>query len=794
MTWKTLTLTIFFVCSFASVTKISLGSYSGKGIVQDTNKLRQQPLELILPLLDHNAEFREQAFKKLQALGIDAYVTLLIEALQDKDENVRVSAATALSQLGIKAKPASRALTKALWDGNWFVRRQASKALSVLGLDSVDIPLMVDPFNEIQETSNGGIISLVTAIDPSVLDHPESISRFFIKALQSQDPKIRKSAASALGQIRFTIFANFGNKESIDALILALKDQEDQVRVNAAVALGSFSQEKSGKNIDQIRSSLLAVINSDKNPRVRASAIEALGNTLPFEFPVSQLMVAKQITSASTKALKDKDDQVRKNAIELLDSLQRNIKNSDFSPAFKDKFYLLIYPPLVNALYDKDEGVRQEALKSLSDLSDNTNNLVVSEAMNEVMNIVKNKKIDKEIRRSIVAFYNPSSTVISKILETSRGKSIFLNLLKDKNEDFGIKLNAFIALKEANLLNSQRTNHLISDLSLGLQLDDPVIQLDAINGISRIIENAVLNDTKLDSKTASKIRSQLPSLNNCLQSPIKPIRYASALTINKIEPSQESPIPVLKKILSEETDSEFRENAAFLALSEIDSPKAALAMVESAKLDNQRLIYVRSCRDIPLPNKHKALLVKFLKDESVRQILAENLSYVPSDDSEKSEYRKTVDALISLLKKEDRNQDFQNQDIRRSAAYTLGEFLSSNKKHGFTEQKIIEALTVVVNDSNDNLDVRWMAATSLQEAEININNFFKDNNLINPKTVQCPFPQFGQGLSFDRYEQRCLYSTKQGCGDGPTQIFSTLRRLLASKNSRKDNNSNTTKK
>ena len=470
-------------------------------LVRQANKEIPQLSELISLLLDDNTEVREQAFKNIQSLGSDASVPVLIkslknpdwqtrviaahtlgrlgsvanlaiadlntaikdenvdvrvavaqalgnigsekvvpaliQALEDKNENVRVSAATALAKIGITAKPASSALTKALWDNNWFVRKQASKALSILGLDSIDIPLMVDPLNQIQKTRDGGIISLITAIDPSVLNHPESISLFFIQALKNQDPKIRQSAARALGQIRFTRFAVFGNQEYTNALLLGLKDQDAKVRVSVVEALGSYSRESKKDSFDQVEITkiwyaLLTVINTDKDAEVRANAFDALQDALPYPTPVPETTLTKEIISTSIKALKDEDTQIRQNAIELL----RRIKFVDFSPSFKVEVESLIYPNLVNLLYDKDESIRQKAFKSISDYYGEIDNLATS----EVINIVRNKDLDKEIRRSITA-----SMRVKKLAKSESGlNSLFI---AKKDEDVGIQQNIFLALR-----------------------------------------------------------------------------------------------------------------------------------------------------------------------------------------------------------------------------------------------------------------------------------------------------------------------------------------------------------
>lgn len=699
--------------------------------------------DLSAAIKDENADVRLAVAQALGNIGSEKGVPALIQALQDKDENVRVSAATALSKLGTKAQPASSALTKALWDGNWFVRRQASETLSVLGLDSVNIPLMVDPLEEIQQTRDGGIISLVTAIDPSVLDRPESISHFFIQALQNQDPKIRQSAASALGQIQTTRFATSGGQESRKALFLALKDRDSNVQISAIQALSGtynhFSLEeklKYLKNIIEFRSALLKFINEKSEIQVRVRSLKALEETLYFGYLKPQPLVAKQITFAAIKSLTEEDIQVRQNALELL----HRVISIDLSSSLKNEIEAIIYPNILEFIDNKSEYIdlRLKAFQILSNRQDF-----------QIGDWLTRKDLDIEIRRSLIL--SASAEEIQTLTQSEQGLAILNSLLQD--EEFGVQIDTAISIYKAGVLNIALYSEFISLLSEGLLSKDSVIKFDSISGIGEFIGFQSLD--KFEPEVSAKLRAQIPILTNCLNSPKKPMRYAAALTINQIEPSQEYTIPIFREMLAEETDVRFRHYAARPTLVKIDSPQAALAIAENAQLENQEIKYIRSCATgyIQLPSKHQALLVKLLRDENLRQILAQSIHHFSSDESLESEYgAATVDALIALLNKENAKPALQpalelkNQDIRRSAAYALGRLLSYNQEPGLANRKIIEALTAVVDDSDDNLDIRWMAATSLQESDINMDDFFSDNNLINPKTFQCPYSNLGGGV------------------------------------------------
>jgi HEAT repeat protein len=745
--------------------------------------------ELNSTIKDENADVRISAAQALGNIVSEKVVPELIQALQDKDENLRVSAAGALSKLGATAKPAGLALTKALWDGNWFVRRRVTKTLAVLGSTSIDIPALVEPLKDSREPDNGAIISLMIGIYPAVLEKPELCSQFFIKALRSKDPGVRQSAAIALGQIRSTRFAVYDSQLVTGALLLALKDQNTQVRSRAAQALGRFARFGRGKSVATLgvietQSALLAMFN-DENAQVRSSVVEALRNTLWLSsydgVPDPTPALATKITSEAARLLKDQDTRVRQNAIGVLSA----ISNKNYTPSIKTQLSRSIYSYLVDLLYDTDEGVRQKTLNTLSSL-DEQYKVGFS---GQLISIIERKDVDKEIRRSLLASGG------SGLAGSVNGLAALNNALQD--EDPGVRQNAALSLYKAERMNKETA---IDVLSKGFNSDDPLTQLDAINGLSQIIGRGSISFRELDKKVSAKILSELPNLNRCLQSPIKPIQWGAALAINKIDSKQESTIPALREILEVENDWTLRETASG-TLQEIDSPQAALAMAEASKLENQEFIYARTCSNtyIPLPQKQRVLLVESLRNETTRQILAENLEYFAENESAKnqdSNRNATVNALILLLQKENRKPslkpilELKGQDIRGSVAYSMGNFLSSEKKSGTANKKIIDALAKVMNDSSDNLDVRWMAATSLQNAGIKVDNFFEQNKVVNPKNIKCPFPLEGRnaGLSFDRYEGRCLYDTRTGCGDGLAEVYNTLRSLLAGGN--RNNGSN----
>ena len=159
---------------------------------------------------------------------------------------------------------------------------------------------------------------------------------------------------------------------------------------------------------------------------------------------------------------------------------------------------------------------------------------------------------------------------------------------------------------------------------------------------------------------------------------------------------------------------------------------------------------------------------------------------------------------------------FKNQDLRRSAVYTIGgigqgtewlgdplfggegrlegeslrQNLERNTRRLKTRREVTNILVAVVNNRAEDINIRWVAAASLQEMNIDVNQFFVENKLVNPKTARWQFPHgetpwrrriFTGGTIFDVYSGELLYSTRTGCGGGLLEIYNTLRNLLTPK-------------
>jgi hypothetical protein len=208
-----------------------------------------------------------------------------------------------------------------------------------------------------------------------------------------------------------------------------------------------------------------------------------------------------------------------------------------------------------------------------------------------------------------------------------------------------------------------------------------------------------------------------------------------------------------------------------------------------------------------------SLLLKSLENDNVRFLSSRSI-----EQSEEVE-ELAIDELISIIAKYSIQHNnypvlsnifkLKKQDFRRSAVYALGrigkeitrrikfrkgsesEYLQETAKNLQAKREITKTLTIIINNRNEDISLRWVAAASLQEMDVNVDNFFVENDLANPKTARWKFPpgdtpwefkrygRFVTGIIFDIYSGDLFYdNSSAGCGAGLGEIYNTLRNLL----------------
>ena len=255
------------------------------------------------------------------------------------------------------------------------------------------------------------------------------------------------------------------------------------------------------------------------------------------------------------------------------------------------------------------------------------------------------------------------------------------------------------------------------------------------------------------------------------------------------------------------------------------------------------------------------LLFKALENPDVRLSASHSFPIILSGDKPHSlsETQFLISKLTSILRKRigayaehpimQSIFKLKGQDIRRSAIYSLGTIgtnllgrnhinyyynvynFSSNRETSIypqVQREVIDTLTKLVADQEEDLDIRWIAAAELQTFNVSMDSFFLRKKLINPATALAQsrwigamelkgisnynlsylfsFPfiakpvnpetvrlqsryllkQYGfipglrgiPGLDFDIYSKQYIHDNRLGCGAGLTEVYNTLQKLF----------------
>jgi hypothetical protein len=190
---------------------------------------------------------------EMQSLNIP----LLIDQLGDKDPMKRSIARNNLRNIG---EPAIAALVEALKDKNLDVRMGAAMTLCMMG------PKAKDAVGALIDALKGDDKSLRSYASYSLMRIDEPPFPIIMELLKDEEPLIRRAIVENLGDI---------GSEAVTLLIQALKDKDSLVRNYACWGLGNIGP----KAKDAIGPLTLATQDNDKN--VRHQAIEALKKINP---------------------------------------------------------------------------------------------------------------------------------------------------------------------------------------------------------------------------------------------------------------------------------------------------------------------------------------------------------------------------------------------------------------------------------------------------------------------------------------------------------------------------------
>ena len=303
--------------------------------------------QLVDALRDKDREVRWAATLALGQIKHESAVQGLANVITDKaeDRKVRLCAARAIAGIGA---PARSLLLQMLHDRDPSVRALSARALGEMSersaLDAV-LGLMDDQEPSVRQSAADSL---------GLIGDPRATVAL-VSAATDKEIEVRTSAVGALSRIR--------DPRVTEALVSALADSAAVIRLQAATGLGRV---KSAEAVPALARCL-----SDKDTAVRMAAAKALAGTgLPAAEPLVGVLKSDDFTARFwatqvlagigdpvvellVRALRDENKYVRRGAAEAL----AEIGNAGSSDA------------LMAALADTDRGVRWRAALGLSELS-----------------------------------------------------------------------------------------------------------------------------------------------------------------------------------------------------------------------------------------------------------------------------------------------------------------------------------------------------------------------------------------------------------------------------------------
>ncbi|WP_449419573.1 HEAT repeat domain-containing protein [Phormidium nigroviride] len=300
---------------------------------------------LIAKLKTNDERELDAAIKKLSAIGEPA-IPALIQALGDKNLQVRRSAREVLRNIGTPAIPA---LVQALKDSDVQIRRRAADLLlaknaSILndwGTWDGDYGENYVENSLATKTVPGLVVDIDFERFKSIDAKAKGAVAALIPLLKDSDAKMRWIAVETLGEIGSEA------KAAVPALIPLLKDSNAKVRGNAVYTLGKIGAEA------KAAVPVLIPLLKDSNVGVRGNAVYALGKIGAK---------AKAAVPALIPLLKDSNVGVRSIAVYTLREIGAEAKGA--------------VPALIPLLKDSDAGMRSIAVYTLEKIGAEAKSLV----------------------------------------------------------------------------------------------------------------------------------------------------------------------------------------------------------------------------------------------------------------------------------------------------------------------------------------------------------------------------------------------------------------------------------
>ena len=210
---------------------------------------------------DSEPDVRAAALKALARLGLsdDELLPILKENLRNEDERVRLAAVNLLVDRRALLKRMASELESLLPAEQVGVSRHAAYLLGKLGMDAT--PLLLRALR--QEKSR------IDQIAEALAQIGRSAAGLLTQAVEAPEPRVRRGAALALGQIRPV------SPGTVRKLTVGLGDADREVKTAFLTAIG-FLGPRASESVPAVRALL-----KDKSAEIRIKAVEILSQSAP---------------------------------------------------------------------------------------------------------------------------------------------------------------------------------------------------------------------------------------------------------------------------------------------------------------------------------------------------------------------------------------------------------------------------------------------------------------------------------------------------------------------------------
>jgi len=648
----------------------------------------------------------------------------------------------------------SKSLHQAVWGHDGIVRRQALSKLEACGPEHWDLRALMAPLPELSyDSASEAWINLFTGLDPQSVEEPERMTDFLLVKASDPDGEVRRLAVYGLGLLLESQFPTSSLVRSQPKTLRALNDPNPGVRQAAAEAFIKkhfefgfrYHNGVTTQASEALRSIVLALAKRSDDPDagVRASVVSALTDLSrldTFDGVKEPLVFPEELFDVASHALEDPTPPVREAALTAFTA----IPSDQLTQAQQEQ----IQRQRLRLVNDPDDAVKRAAIEGLKEKN-------LPAMLSEV-------SVDNSSAAQLLAVLDAlRSNHISAFPETNLVQSFLLRLLS--HPDILIQLKARQMIIDSTLetdYSQYQSEDLLELYTEALDSENPIVKLEAILGLSDIA-----------SRSAEIQDEVIGILSPSLGSPLKGLRWAAALSIAEMRPTQHAVMPILEDILRDSSDPGIRKNTQII-LGKIETPDSARILSETAWQESRVLLYVRSCNvgGFNLPAGQAHIAVEAMNQPECRRAIAESLYYLNPEERSHVALR-----LIRAYQSDD-------TDVRFNAVYALGGLL--NPAYGELDSDLREELSTqllsITQDEEEHPEVRRVAATMLHLHQQPMPEFFANTELSLPD-LDCPNPMVRRspGFVFDPYEGRCLYDTRTGCGDGLPQIYDALRNLLS---------------